>query len=177
MSAATNPAVADPRKGGHDRPLLGLRRTPGRLALMVFRMPLRLYRHGWGWLLGHTFLLLVHVGRKTGKPHDTVAMALSYDRDHHEAVIFSGWGPDADWVHNLQARPAQQVRVGRESFVPEHRFLTEDDAAAVVKDFRRRHPWRVRLASAILGWGNLRSDAAVRRFVHEHPFVSLRPAR
>ena len=177
MMAATNPAFADPRKGGHDRPLLGLRGTPGRLALMVFRMPLRLYRHGWGWLLGHIFLLLVHVGRKTGKPHDTVAMALSYNRDHHEAVIFSGWGPDADWVHNLQAHAALEVRIGRESFVPEHRFLTDDEAVAVVTDFRQRHPWRVRLASAILGWGDLRSDAVARRFVHEHPFVSLRPAR
>jgi deazaflavin-dependent oxidoreductase (nitroreductase family) len=143
---------------------------------MVFRMPLRLYRHGWGWLLGHTFLLLVHVGRKTGTPHDTVAMTLRYDRDRHEAVILSGWGPDADWVRNLQARPAQEVRIGRESFVPEHRFLTEGEAIAVVTDFRRRHPWRVRLASAILGWGDLQSDAVLRSFVHEHPFVSFRPA-
>jgi deazaflavin-dependent oxidoreductase (nitroreductase family) len=139
-------------------------------------MPLPLYRHGWGWLLGHTFLLLVHVGRKTGKPHDAVAMALSYNRDRHEAVIFSGWGPDADWVHNLQAHPALEVRIGRESFVPEHHFLADDEAVAVVSDFQRRHPWRVRLASAILGWGNLHSDDVVRRFVHEHPFVSLRPA-
>ncbi|MBK5287878.1 MAG: hypothetical protein JJE46_05355 [Acidimicrobiia bacterium] len=58
-------------------------------------MPLRLYRHGWGWLLGHTFLLLVHVGRETGKPHDTVAMTLSYDRDHHEAAIFAPACPRA----------------------------------------------------------------------------------
>jgi deazaflavin-dependent oxidoreductase (nitroreductase family) len=175
MMAASNSISADPSKGGRDRPLLGLRRTPGRLMLMVFRMPLLLYRHGWGWLLGHTFLVLVHVGRKTGKPHDTVAMALSYNPDRHEAVIFSGWGPDADWVHNLQARPALEVQIGRESFVPQHRFLTDDEAVAVVIDFRRRHPWRVRLASAILGWGDLHSDDAVRRFVHEHPFVSLRP--
>jgi hypothetical protein len=49
--------------------------------LAVFRLPLRLYRRGWGWLLGDTFLLLVHAGRKTGKPYSTVAMALSYPRD------------------------------------------------------------------------------------------------
>ena len=39
----------------HTRPLLGLRRRPGRLALTVFRLPLVLYRRGWGWLLGRTF--------------------------------------------------------------------------------------------------------------------------
>jgi hypothetical protein len=43
-----------------------LRVRPGRLALAVFRLPLPLYRRGWGSLLGHTFLLLVHVGRKSG---------------------------------------------------------------------------------------------------------------
>ena len=35
--------------------------------LAIFRLPLLLYRQGWGWLLGDTFLLLVHAGRKTGK--------------------------------------------------------------------------------------------------------------
>ena len=46
-----------PRPGSHLRkPPLGLRRKPGRLALAMFRMPLRAYRHDAGWLLGHTFL-------------------------------------------------------------------------------------------------------------------------
>ena len=64
------------RKGLKVKPLLGVRRQPGRLALAVFRFPLPLYRNGWGWLLGHTFLLMTHAGRKTGKPHTTAAMAL-----------------------------------------------------------------------------------------------------
>jgi len=34
------------------KPLLGLRRQPGRLALAVMRMPRPLYRRGWGWMLG-----------------------------------------------------------------------------------------------------------------------------
>ncbi len=94
--------------GHHDRqrPLLGIRRTPGRLALAVFRTPLWLYRRGWGWLLGRTFLMLVHVGRTTGQPHDMVAMILTDDRDSGEVVIFSGWGPDVDWLSNLRAGPA-----------------------------------------------------------------------
>jgi deazaflavin-dependent oxidoreductase (nitroreductase family) len=156
-------------------PVLGLRRTPGRLALAVFRMPLCLYRHGWGSVLGRTFLLLVHVGRTTGKPHSTVAMVLADDRGTREVVICSGWGPDADWVHNLRAGPAREVCVGREQFVPEHRFLTDDEAVAVGLEFRRRHPRRLWLISRILGWGDLRRDDAVRDFVHHHPFVALRP--
>lgn len=75
------------------RPLLGLRHTPGRLALAVFRVPLWAYRHDLGWLLGHTFLLLVHSGRRTGEPHAMVAMVLRYDPGTREAVICSAWGP------------------------------------------------------------------------------------
>jgi deazaflavin-dependent oxidoreductase (nitroreductase family) len=162
--------------GRRAKPLLGVRAQPGRLALAVFRLPLPLYRWGWGRLLGHTFLLLVHAGRKTGKPHSTVAMALRYDPEAHEAVICSAWGQNTDWVRNIRARPALRVQIGRESFAPEQRFLSEDESFAVAVGFRRRHPWRLRLVTWILGWDDLRSDAALRDFVRTRPFVSFRPA-
>lgn len=170
-----SPAASGPH-GRAAKPLLGLRRNPGRLALAVFRLPLPLYRRGWGGLLGHTFLLLVHAGRKTGQPRSAIAMVLRYDRQSHEAVICSGWGQDTDWVRNIRARPALQVQIGRESFTPEQRFLSEEESLAVVAGFGRRHPWRLRLITSILGWGDLRSDAAAREFVSTRPFVSFRPA-
>jgi len=171
MSTATGPR----RRGTSSRPLLGFRRQPGRLALAVFRLPLPLYRAGWGWLfLGHTFLVLTHVGRRTGRPHAVAAMVLAEDRATGEAVICSVWGPHADWVRNLRAGPALRVQIGRESFVPQHRFLSEQEAFAVVAEFRRRHRWRSRLISRVLGV-DLHADAAVREFISTRPFVALRP--
>lgn len=158
------------------RRLLGLRETPGRLALILFRLPVRAYDHDSGWLLGHVFLRLVHVGRRTGRPHSAVAMVLSYDAAARRAVICSAWGPDTDWVRNLRAGPAARVDIGRESYVPAHRFLTDEEAAAVGRAFRDRHPYRMRLMSLILGWGDLRSDDALREFVASRPFVELAPA-
>jgi deazaflavin-dependent oxidoreductase (nitroreductase family) len=143
---------------------------------VVFRLPLALYQRGWGGLLGGTFLLLVHAGRKTGKLHQMIAMVLRYDPETGEAVICSAWGQDADWVRNIRARPAVRVRIGRVSFIPKQRFLSEEEAVAVVAEFQRRHPGRLRLLSAILGWEDLRSDTAARAFVSTRPFVSLRPA-
>jgi deazaflavin-dependent oxidoreductase (nitroreductase family) len=169
-------AAAHQRERGR-RPLLGLRRQPGRLALAAMRMPRPLYRRGWGWLLDHTFLLIAHEGRKTGKRRETVAMALAYDPDTREAVVCSAWGPNSEWIRNLRARPALQIEIGRESYVPEQRFLSEDESVAVAAEFQRRHPWRVRLLAAILGWGDLSSDTAVREFVRSRPFVSFRPTR
>jgi deazaflavin-dependent oxidoreductase (nitroreductase family) len=121
-------------------------------------------------------LLLVHAGRKTGKSRSAVAMVLRYDRRTHEAVICSAWGQDTDWVRNIRVRPALQIQIGRESFTPEQRFLSEGESLSVVAGFRRRHPWRLRLLSSVLGWGDLASDTAAREFVSARPFVSLRPA-
>jgi deazaflavin-dependent oxidoreductase (nitroreductase family) len=140
--------------------------------LAIFRVPLPLYRAGWGWLLGRTFLLLVHVGRKTGTPHVTVAMVLRYDPGTGEGVICSVWGPNTDWVRNLRAHPALQVQIGRQSFTRQQRFLSEDESFAVAVEFLRRHPWRLRLVGRVLGWDDLRSDDAVRRFIHSRPFVA-----
>lgn len=161
--------------GQTSRPLLGLRGRPGRLALHVFKLPVHAYERGWGWVMGRTFLRLVHVGRRTGRPHSTVAMVLVDDRARREAVICSAWGPGVDWVRNLRARPGARVDIGRDSFTPAHRFLTEDEAVAVGEQFRERHPLRLRFMSWVLGWGDLRSEEALRAFVASRPFVALTP--
>jgi deazaflavin-dependent oxidoreductase (nitroreductase family) len=162
--------------GQRAKPLLGVRRQPGRLALAVFRLPLPLYRRRWGWLLGHTFLVVTHAGRKTGKPHAAAAMTLTYDPGAREAVVCSAWGQNTDWIRNIRARPALQIQIGRESFTPEQRFLSNDESFAVAVEFRSRHPWRLRFIAWILGWGDLRSDTVLKDFVRSRPFVSFRPA-
>ena len=90
----------------HERPLLGLRRQPGRLALALMRTPRPLYHRGWGLLLGHTLLLITHHGRKSGKRRETVAMALSFDPKTREAVVFSAWGPERVRPGNLRTAAA-----------------------------------------------------------------------
>jgi deazaflavin-dependent oxidoreductase (nitroreductase family) len=144
--------------------------------LAAMRLPRPLYHRGLGWLLGHTFLLITHQGRKTGKHHETVAMALTYDPDRQATVVCSAWGPNSEWIRNLRARPALRIQTGRESYIPEQRFLSQDEAVAVALEFRHRHPARQRLFGTILGWGDLSTESAVREFVRNRPFVSFRPA-
>src|SRR5204862_413104 len=71
--------------------------------------------------------------------------------------------------------PAVGVQIAGETYRPQQRFLTDDEAFAVGAQFRRRHPYRLRLMSRVLGWDDLRSDVALRDFVHTHPFIALRP--
>jgi len=158
------------------RPLFGVRRQPGRLALWFMRLPRPLYHRELGWLLDHTFLLIAHQGRRSGRRRETVAMAVAYEPNTREVVVCSVWGANTEWIRNLRARPALEISIGRESFVPVQRFLSEDEAAEVVMQFRRRHPWRMRLFTRILGWGDLSSERAIRDFVRARPFVSFRPS-
>jgi hypothetical protein len=79
-------------------------------------------------------------------------------------------------MRNLRAHTALQIKIGRETFVPEQRFLSEDDAVAVAIAFRDHHPWRLRLFATILGWGDLSGEVAVREFVGSRPFVAFAPA-
>jgi deazaflavin-dependent oxidoreductase (nitroreductase family) len=156
--------------------VFGLRRQPGRLALAFMRMPLLAYRHDAGWLLGRTFIEFTHVGRKTGRPYEAVAMVLRRDETTGESVVCAAWGPGTDWYRNLRHAPPTLARIGRESFAAERRFLGEDEAYEVVEQFRREHPHRVRLLSRVLGLGTLAGDAQIREFVRTRPFVALRPA-
>jgi hypothetical protein len=55
-----------------------------------------LYRWRLGWLLGHRFLLVVHVGRRTGVRHETVLEVVSFDGVTSDAIVMSGWGRTAD---------------------------------------------------------------------------------
>ncbi len=157
----------------HARPLLGLRKRPGRIALAAMRLPRPLYHHGLGKLLGHTFLLITHQGRMTGTPHETVAMALTWNHETNEVIVCSVWG-ETQWVRNLRAHPALAIQIGAERFAPQQCFLSHDEAAAVAVAFRKRHPGRMRLFSSVLGWGDLDSDSAVREFVSTRPFIAFR---
>jgi deazaflavin-dependent oxidoreductase (nitroreductase family) len=146
------------------------------LAVAFLRLPLKAYQHNAGPAMGRTFLAFTHLGRKTGLPHQTVAMVARYDKTTGEAAIVAGWGPQTDWWRNLQAHPAVQVQLGGQTFTPVQRFLTDEEAFDVVVQFRREHPHRVRFFSTVLGWGDLRDDVRVRQFVRTHPFVAFRPA-
>ena len=126
---------------------------------------------------GRTFVAFTHVGRKTGQLYETVAMVSRYDEATGEAVICAGWGPQTDWYRNLRAHPAVKVQLSGETFAPQQRFLTDEEAFEVAGQLRREHPYRLRFFSAVLGWGDLRDDGRVREFVGTHPFVAFRPAK
>lgn len=156
-------------------------RTPGPLVRWLLRVPARLYDWNAGWLLGQRFLLLTHVGRRTGRRHQTVLEVIGRRPAAGEFLVIAGLGRSANWYRNIQAQPAIEVAVSRQRFRAQHRTLSEDEAAAALVDYERRNrlaaPVARRLLSWLVGWRYDASDVARRRLVRELPVIAFRPVK
>lgn len=160
---------------GDSRHSSRVRSKPTGALRLAFRLPIYLYRLDLGWLLGHRFVLLTHRGRKSGRVRQTVLEVVHYEPSTRETVVVSGWGERSDWYRNLEVQPALEVRIGRERYVPEQRFLTPREVYAEIADYERRHPWAVRILAPLLGFRLGGSDAARRAFAGSLRMVAFRP--
>jgi deazaflavin-dependent oxidoreductase (nitroreductase family) len=131
-------------------------------------------------MLGRRFLLLGHLGRRSGRRHQTILEVMQYREAGPELVVMSGFGRSADWLRNLAADPRPEVTVGRRHFVAAYRVLDADEATAVLSDYERRNrrvAALIRLVlSRLLGWRYRSSDPDRRRLVAQLPLIAFRPA-
>jgi len=145
----------------------------------LLRAPVSLYRWRLGWVLGKRFLLLSHVGRRTGVRHQAVLEVMEYREDGPEAVVMSGFGRGSAWLRNIEARDGEEVDVGRRHFVACHRFLEEKEAVGVLAGYERRNRFMAPVVRAVLsrllGWTYRGGDEERRRVVRQLPLVGFRP--
>ena len=113
-------------------------RRPTGVLRRLFRALEYLYRCEYDWLLGHRFLLLIHVGRRTGLARQTVLEILEYRKEGPEAVVMSAFGPTADWLRNIETNPDPEVVIGSQPFFATYRVLDEADAVRVITGYEQR---------------------------------------
>lgn len=154
-------------------------RRPGPLVRRLLRAPARLYDWNLGWLLGHRFLRLAHVGRKSGRTYRTMLEVVGGSAKTGEFIVISGLGSQADWYRNLQANPAVEVAIAARRFKPAHRVLDEAEAVSVIADYERRNrlvtPILRRVLTWLVGWPYDGSEESRSRLVRELPLVGFRP--
>jgi deazaflavin-dependent oxidoreductase (nitroreductase family) len=117
----------------------------------IFKLPLVLYRLRLGWLFGHRFLLLTHIGRKSKKMRQTILAVLSYDADSKEIKAVSAWNA-SEWYKNIQATPAIAVETGLIRYAPVQRELSAEEMAQLFVDYCKDHPIFSRIVCRIPGW-------------------------
>jgi deazaflavin-dependent oxidoreductase (nitroreductase family) len=153
--------------------------TPPSGALrLLLRLPIALYRLRLGWLLGQRFLLLEHIGRKSGRVRKTVVEVVGHDRTSDTYSIVSGWGKRAQWYQNLLANPKITIQVGRRHLNVCAETLPPAEGARALVEYRQKHPLATRELSRMLVGENLAksSPEELERIVQESlPVVALQP--
>ncbi|MGB7586712.1 MAG: nitroreductase family deazaflavin-dependent oxidoreductase [Terriglobales bacterium] len=144
-----------------------------------FRAPIYFYRWRLGWLFGKRLLLLTHTGRRTGRRRQTVLEIVEYRRDGPEVVVVNGFGPDCDWLRNIEAKGGEEVAVGSQHFLAWHRFLGEEEAIRVIEGYERRNRFMAPIIRAgftwLLGWPYDGGENDRRRLVSQLPLLAFRP--
>lgn len=149
-------------------PPTGLRRR-------LFRLPIVLYRLRLGGVLGQRFVLIHHVGRRSGLPREVVVEVVAHEPDTGAVVVASGFGPTSDWYQNLRATPDVEMELGR-TRVPVHAEMISADAAGQqMVDYAHRHPRAARSLSGLMGFPVDGTDEGYRRVGASLPMVRLRP--
>jgi deazaflavin-dependent oxidoreductase (nitroreductase family) len=124
---------------------------PSAFLMPMLRLPLFLYRTGLGWVFGHRFMLLTHLGRRSGKVRRTVLAVLRLDPKTREIMAISAWNA-SDWYKNILSSPALQVETGFVQYVPTHRCLTPEEITTLFEEYRHEHPIFSRIVCRIPGW-------------------------
>jgi len=83
---------------------------PESFARTVSRLPLYIYRLGWGQALGWVpIMVMTTKGHQSGKPRYVV---VEYRRHGSKYYIVSGWGEQTHWYQNLAHNPRVTIQHG-----------------------------------------------------------------
>ncbi len=149
--------------------------APGGLLKLMLRIPIWLYRAHLGWLLGNRFLLLTHIGRKSGLPRQTVVEVLSHDRASNTYAVLSGWGERSDWVRNVEKNPEVLIEVGHHKMHARAERISPDIAEQKVLDYAKRNPLAIRILPRMMGYQLDGSEADFRALARIGVVVAFHP--
>lgn len=113
---------------------------PSGLSRMVFRLPIWLYRLRLGWVLGARFLLVHHVGRRTGLPRRVVLEVIEHDPARGAYAVAAGFGTHSDWYRNLRVRPDTTIQVGMRTRQVTAVPLSTEEGGEIMARYAPRHP-------------------------------------
>ncbi len=128
----------------------GTRKPPAFIS-QFFKLPLFFYHLGLGEIFGKRFMMLRHIGRKSGKAYESVLAVVGFDPKTQEIKAVSPWS-SSNWFRNIQASPAVEVQTAGMRYAPQQRFLSPEEIASAFLEFRRQYPVFSRMVARIPGW-------------------------
>ncbi len=147
---------------------------PTGLSRFLFRLPIWLYRAKLGWLLGGRFLLLKHIGRKSGLPRQAVLEIVRHDKKNDTYIVCAGFGPKTQWYQNLVKRPEATIQVGRRKLEVVAERLSPAEGGEEMVSYAQRHPTAASNVH-LLGYSVDGSEEDYRALGELLRYVALRP--
>jgi deazaflavin-dependent oxidoreductase (nitroreductase family) len=118
-------------------------KPPRGLLKIFFRIPVlvaRLGLAGWERIFGIEWMLLITIGRKSGKKRFTMVDVLFYESDKDMYIVEVGFGKSSDWYQNIKTNPHFEAQIGRRRFGATAEELPPDKTGDRMVDFVRRRP-------------------------------------
>jgi deazaflavin-dependent oxidoreductase (nitroreductase family) len=141
-----------------------------------FRLPIWLYHWRMGWLLGRRFLMLSHVGRKSGLIRQTVIEVVSHDEAMGIYYVVSGFGRKSDWFQNILKTPKVKVMVGNRPFDAIAEVTSQEKAVSTLQEYATLHPLAFKeLSKLLLGEVIDPTPENCKKFIHIMPMVGFVP--
>jgi deazaflavin-dependent oxidoreductase (nitroreductase family) len=102
-------------------------------------------------MMGSRFLLLHHVGRKSGRAYRTPVEVAHFAPETGTYLVASAYGSAADWYRNVRANPDVFIEVGRETLAARAEPLGAEESGAAMEAYAREHPIVAPLLARTLG--------------------------
>jgi len=148
---------------------------PRGLARLTFRLPIWLYHLHLGWLLGGRFLMLTHIGRKSGLPRHVVIEVVRHNRSTDAYYVASGWGEKSDWFRNVMKNPDVVVQSGTRKLNMKAQRLSPEAAEDEMLDYYHRHPAMLRELARVMGYRIDGTEEDVRALGRLVPMIEFNP--
>jgi deazaflavin-dependent oxidoreductase (nitroreductase family) len=140
----------------------------------LLRLPIGLYHAHLGSLLGDRFLMLTHVGRKTGQLHQTVVEVVQHDPATDTYYVVSGWGERANWYRNILAHPQVTIQVRNQKLMAIADRVSPNEGGQIMMDYARKHPFALRELARIMKYPLDGSEASANNLGRIIPIIAFR---
>jgi len=159
--------------------MTALDKRPGKFMKFFFKVPVWMYKIGFGgferWI-GAQWMLITHIGRKSGKRYESMVDVMDYDKATDTYYIEAAYGARADWYKNIQSSTVFEARVGRRKFKARAGALNTEGASEMLVQFYRTKPAYTRSVMAMAGM-KFKDEAELRELGKNLTLLAVKPEK
>jgi deazaflavin-dependent oxidoreductase (nitroreductase family) len=112
---------------------------PKGLLRILFRIPVYFYRIGLGGLFGKRFVLINHIGRKTGKQHQAVVEVVEREKGTENIIVVAGYGEQTQWYKNLKKQSQTTIQIGNSKYQVAIEFIKPENGEDIIARYLERY--------------------------------------